>query len=549
MKNNGVRFSYQLWAIIFLSVVAVVMWIINYYRVPIGDECIYEYVWEEDDPYIPYEPGHRYERKISNLEEVVQTQVIHYQKINGRALIHFIEQCFTGHKLLFSVCNTLLFLLFVALLISIISNGKAKGLKAFPLLVLILIGAYFLPERIWLFTSINLSPNYVLPSVLAMTLLIISDKIDAKNIDSKYNALIAFLALIFGWTHESFVVGIGGGLFFYYLFNKRVFNRQQLWIFIPMFLTGILLIFAPGNFIRYVSAENPNRIALLNYLFGWMKNLLELWILRFLIIGCLMLIICGKWQQLKGFIKTNSKLAWVFLIAFIFSMIANTGPRSNMVTELIGLILILRYIYGNTNILRHKYAYVASAILSVLISAYLIYFAKIFIADSEYKQKVLKEWNESWDGLVKYEGIKAENIFYWGNSLHNPPLESTGKPFLVMNSIDYQAVECPEKFFIPQNKIAGSAMAYSHEESPYVWLVPHSYDSTQRIEVEYYPVNLSDNIPLRFKLRPVLTPHEFSNKEIVKVDTIITRFGTSYRIGKNWMRRIKSVNVIDNPNI
>lgn len=123
-------------------------------------------MWEADDSLSMWTKGHRYERKIGSLADIVQSQKKHYFKANGRTLVHSAEQAMSGRRgfVFFCFFNTAVFLTFIWLVVRYTCD-------AVPWILAVLALLYLMPFQRTLWTSINYGPNYLWPSVLTVALL------------------------------------------------------------------------------------------------------------------------------------------------------------------------------------------------------------------------------------------------------------------------------------------------------------------------------------------------------------------------------------------
>ena len=129
---------------------AVVFFIRSHEHVPTGDEVMHQFVYEDGDDTPLGVQEHSYERRVETLSQAFSSQLNHYKLVNGRFLVHFIEQCFTGHETLYFVLNTILFFVFVFLLIRYSVKPQDRGrysVWVFTLAVLLLL--FPSPSSLW----------------------------------------------------------------------------------------------------------------------------------------------------------------------------------------------------------------------------------------------------------------------------------------------------------------------------------------------------------------------------------------------------------------
>lgn len=278
MKYLGNLHKYA--TIVLIAFVAIVFFIRCYKHVHSGDELLYEYVWEKGDTKDLWQKGHRFERKVETLGNIIQTQVIHYKLVNGRSIVHAVEQAFTDHDISFSVINTIVFLMFVTLIVKYVS--RTVDFKNYALwLAVILVVLLLFPYQQSLWTSVNYGINYLWTSAMAVGMLILWDGVEYNKIPAKYNVLLVIYGLVFGWTHEAFVIGLAGGMFLFYCLNFKLYRQQKLLLTIPFWISACVMIFSPGNMIRFFG-KNGNSGGFLVKLSNGFDNLLHLnqiWVL------------------------------------------------------------------------------------------------------------------------------------------------------------------------------------------------------------------------------------------------------------------------------
>lgn len=543
------------WAIAaMLCFTAIVFFIRSYAHEPSADELIYEYVWETDDPTDLWTSGHQFQRRISTLSDIIQTQIIHYKEVNGRSLVHAVEQAFTGHPIVFSVLNTIMFLLLAALIVRYTANQRLRA--SFPFWFAVIIALLFLfPHQQSLWTSVNLGLNYLWPAVLALLVLFVWDRIEVGNTDRRLAWLIVPLALVFGWTHEAFVVAVAGGMFFYYCFNFRRFRGMALVLAIPLWFSSAVMVFAPGNLNRFLG-KTEGGSNLVYVVANGFDNLLHLKIIWILLIAIIIFAIVGKRHMLKNFRSRNTRLIWVFAIAFIFSMIANTAPYSHTFVELSALLILLRLL-STINVFTTKAANIVAVIVACLFVPQQIVLARDTVTNYTAQHNMLEEYLNSPDGIVQayFPDIAPTSRPYirtWPMDHHtlmlytkwyNNVYSMGKKPALFLYHDDYMAVSNPNVFFTEENRLPGNAGVYKGNQGIYLWQNPDSVRAGEDLVAELFPVDWRlDDAQLLLRLKFALSPGSYPNEQVLTVDTINTRFGIAYKIDPVAIRRIKSVN-------
>ncbi len=542
-----------------LTLTAIAFFLRCYYRVPSGDELLYEYVWEKDDSTDLWTPGHEFNRKVSSLSDIIESQVQHYKYANGRSIVHSIEQAFTGHTLLFSILNTAIFLLFTWLIAYYVTLGGDRYRSCFLLWLIIFIALLNLfPLRDSLWVSVNYGLNYLWPATMATGVMVLWDRLAKGELSARWNIPMALLGLIFGWSHEGFVVGVSGGMFLYYCFHIRQFRGQAPVLAVPMWISACVMVFAPGNINRFFHHDDAtDEASMLMKLLNGFDNLLHLWMIWILAIGVIILLAAGKKDAIKVFIRDNSRLLWVFAISFIFSMIANTAPHSHTFVELTSLYIILRYVTSRKLPHLTRTVKIGIYLLGVLFTGHQLLIARDTWRNYEFQTEVVNEYIDSPDGIVHFTPINLYSItkpyiriwkssgafkFFFFN-VYNEVLFNGNKPPLLLEGSDYEAVTAPQNFFTAKNKLPGNAPCYIGEDGKFIWIKPDALSADEKLTGMLYPVDWDHDVQVIVKLKFLLTPGSYPGTERLEIDTINSRWGRAMRIKPLPVRKIKAVDI------
>lgn len=551
------RINVRHWQYVAISVllcfVAVVFFIRCYAHEASGDELIYEYVWEEDDPTDLWSPKHRFERKIASFSDILQTQIKHYKVVNGRSLVHTAEQAFTGHPIVFSSMNTVMFLLLVALVVLYVTKKRGRAIYSLWFVVTAVL-LYLFPYQESLWTSVNYGLNYLWPAVLSILVLIVWDSIESGTMQRRFAWLVVPLALVFGWTHEAFVVPVAGGVFLYYCFNFNRYRGQALLLTIPMWISSAVMVFSPGNISRFFGKGNGGGGLFIKLTNGF-DNLLHLKVIWLLLLAILVIAIIGRRRELRDFFARNVRLVWVFGVGFAFSMIANTAPYSHSFVELSAMLILLRLLC-DYEVFSKKAIQVSALIALCLFIPHQVVLAKDTVTNYKAQHSMVEEYLESPDGIVRayYPDISPTSepfIRMWAKDYHSLMLYTQcygyvhsmcSKPSLFLFEDDYRAVSEPSEFFVDKNKIPGSADVYKGDEGVYMWVNPDSIRADEELVAELYPVGWDHDAQFLVRLKFAMMPDAYPSEEVVRYSEIETRFGKSYMIVPLPLRKIKAIN-------
>lgn len=524
------------------------------YQEAVGDEVMYEFVWENDDNTNLWDVNHRLERRVSSFSDIVQSQKQHYKYANGRSLVHAGEQAFTGHKTAFSVINTIIFILFTFLIILYCGGiDRAQFLSSWILVFIALL--FLFPEnQIW--TSINFAPNYLWPAFLSVVVLWVWKKLRSQSLQPYVIPFLILLGFIFGWSHEGYVIPVAGGIFFFYLFNFKQFRGQIIWMAIPMWISALFMILSPGNLNRFLSSSAGGG-GMVNSLFTGLSSVLELWIFILFAVFVFAALIFNKKKQFKYLIRNEKSLLIVILISFCFSILIHTGSHSFTPLALFILLFLLQIIF-RTHFIGTKIAFLSSVLISILFGWQQILVARDNIVNYEFQRDIINKYISSSDGIVKYNSplfswYTKPWVKYWDlDNLKkfvyyqnwNKAYSQGVKEPLFLEPEDYKAALGDPSFFIPSNKIPGNAPVYKSANGSWIWIDPSRNSNGGQFVAELEPVDFNHNVGILIKIKFALFPNGYPETEELKVDTIMTRNGETYRIAIPEVRKIKSIRLV-----
>ena len=542
------------WIIALLTICAAFFFLRSYWHEPSGDEIVYQYVWEEDDPTNLWTEGHRFERKISSFADILQTQRIHYMKWSGRNLVHAIEQSFTGHFTAFYILNTFVFLSFVWLIVIFVSRGSATQSSYLLWLSVILSLLYLFPYQQSLWTSINYGPNYLWPCVLSMLVLLLWQRISDGRVPPRWNWAVALAAFVAGWSNEAFAVGLAGGTFIYYWLNFRRLPRQIIWLVIPLWIGTAILVLAQGNLIRFFGQNGEDVLQLHVRIFIGANNIMGLWLIRLTVILVAVELYCHR-RRITTFLRSSSLLLCVFCVTFLFTIVANSRDHSHTLMVLVCLLLVLRYLSDCRYFDKHtNYQRALCVVITLLFATHQAILCMDSLKERDFQRRMVAEYIDSPDGLVRYD---APKLFpYSCNYIRrltdiNTYLKvmyivygKSEKPLTFLRPEEYDAVTGKTKLFVPENRLPGTAAAYSRPGFQYVWIHPDSVCTDCGYEYELAPISWSSDVHWWYKVKYLLLSEPDPLKQHEDVDSVNTRYGTMYNISSALPRIAKSVNAV-----
>lgn len=531
---------------------ACVFFIRCFFHVLSGDELIYTFIWEPDDPTWLWDIGHRFEHKAIDLSDILQTQLRHYHEVNGRFFVHTTEQLFTNHMMAFSIVNTIVFILFIWFIVWY-ANGKpvCNNYLMWLCVTLAILYLFPYPESLW--TSVNYGLNYLWPATLSVGGLLIWDKLNS-GFHSKYTIIpIVIFGILLGWSNEAFSVGFAGGMFIFYCLHFRYFRGSVLWFIIPLWLATACMVFAPGNIKRFLLGTNEGESVSYFYkLLNGLDNFIQLKIIWVLVFGIILLWCIKRLKNVKVFIHQNQVIICIFSVTLLFCSIFHTAPYSSSFLELISLLLILKYVVHNPVKLNIKLKRGIALTFTLLFIVHQITLSADTITLYGQQSRMITNYSLSSDGLVKLENtgisqlskpfLRGADASYWCNAANviHGVYGKWQKPPILLLPEDYEAIASPNTFFNEGHKCLGNAPVYHKSGGLYYWLDTLNFSAGTPMYVKYKPYKWSFDGPFYLKLKFALFPDTIERMEIVKIDTVHTRFGTSYRLNLTYTPQIRA---------
>ena len=86
MKRLTTEQKYQLAYILTIGILYYIL--CHLAPITLSDDVLYKFVWPHDNE--------SYNRPIASILDIIESQYIHYQVVNGRSIIHFFIQLFDG---------------------------------------------------------------------------------------------------------------------------------------------------------------------------------------------------------------------------------------------------------------------------------------------------------------------------------------------------------------------------------------------------------------------------------------------------------------------
>lgn len=393
--------------IFILTLIFIMMFILNTLTPLLADDYSYSFNLNHE--------------KVSSLLDVFNYQVWHYFNWGGRIVAHSLAQIWLMlPKIVFNVLNTLVYV-FVIYLIYLNVKGDNKEDKPIFLLIIHLLLWFLLPAYgqniLWLVGSCN----YLWTLFFILLFLLLYRKNVTKTSMLKNIGLLLF-GIIVGWTNENTAFGLItvliGLMVIDKIYNKKKIPAYKMSGLIGTIIGFILLIIAPGNFVRsakFVDTE-PFLVKIVKRIIDYTINYIDYCLPLF--IGIIVLI--------SIYLYKKKKIDWNFIVFFIgsfFSVYSMIISPYFLLRSWIGvfifLIMSLLVLLYNVIDCSKMYKFIFNDLVMVLV---LIYVSSYLLAFND-----INQLQNVWGNRIKYFEEQRENEIYdvkvykyHSNNPHNP---------------------------------------------------------------------------------------------------------------------------------
>lgn len=215
---QGKRLSPRSVEWIFLSVIGILFYWLDWYSVLAYDDWYYAMMCEDADFFKPVSGR----TPIETIGDIFVSQWNHYRYVNGRFLLHFIVQLFVGILGLraFQVANTVMFVLLIKYLCRLCIPPHYRDRFLYYILTFLIFWFImgFVNMGLGYYTCISFSVNYLWPSTLFVIVIYLWYNYKDGNCPIVKGIGFFVLSLLCGASSETFSVGLSGAFFFLLLF-------------------------------------------------------------------------------------------------------------------------------------------------------------------------------------------------------------------------------------------------------------------------------------------------------------------------------------------
>lgn len=322
----------------FLIVAGVAMlWLFLLEAPTLSDDMVYRFMFQADLDAAC--------RPIQSIADLIQSQISHYQLVNGRAVVHTVAQSMivVFPSWVCAVLNTLLFTVLVWQVVRWVGRPSQKlFVSVMVCFLLLIVVADIRSTFLWTMGTFN----YLWVLVATMALLLWLRSIKEKPF-SMQHLLLSPLAFLVGWSHEGLSLPLSVAFAAYMVVNRRTVFKRAVWPYLLFYMLGtLMLLLSPALWSR--ASEGVTVVSRLisgvtNYLF----NVRIVWLL-------VLTLVVLWWRHRKGHdipnsqtVKTELSRHQYIYIALVVSMgivfLCGTNlPRVPFFADFLAMLLLLR---------------------------------------------------------------------------------------------------------------------------------------------------------------------------------------------------------------
>lgn len=208
-----------------LLVMGLFFYYLNSYVPLRSDDFYYQYKYLKTNVYNlpqPIDPT----SKINSFSDIIESQLNHYQSMNGRFFVHTIVQyfCSIGGKPLYNIFASVVFILYLFIVDRLV--GLSNKSVIYYWIITFALFWFSIPYPATISSCISFGLNYLLVPCLCL-LFIFVYKTDLFYNKGIYNLFLIIFCIICGSLHEGFTIGISGYLFLDLVLNFKTLSLRK----------------------------------------------------------------------------------------------------------------------------------------------------------------------------------------------------------------------------------------------------------------------------------------------------------------------------------
>ena len=542
-RHTDIRYYIYL-TICCLTAVTIIS-ILNWYATPtMSDDIMYLFVWQKEWQ-IPFE-------RITSFEDVVKSQLIHYELINGRSLTHSLAQI--GLNLVPAAVAKLINIVMFLVLIVLTTIYSARD-KKYRLIIGVMVFAsifFFLKGFDTAFLWLLGSFTYVWALVFSICFLLLIRKLNKSRMNWKLLPLIP-LSFLLGWSHEAIALPLSLSFLLFMIVNhKGVLLRASTYCMMAYICGMLMIVTSPALWFRTDIEGITISQRILTGFINFATNVKISWLL---IVSLLWTSVRNR-HQLAVIVHFHGYLlfAWIMALGIVF-LCGTSLERVAVCADFLAIIILVQ-IWQSQSLINYQYTIINIFLIAAILTAVpATVYSKQNYYNYLYHQSQLQKDNVS---LISIRQIDSNLSWIEKQIVEryiNPTVEfgfySCYMPF---DKKDSNMIAVGQKYgktniiMLPEdvvNHIQSDSAAYSHWEADahqqlYVQLLPKGK------KVNHVTFLLTDEVSIAFYQR-ILTYNGYEYELPDFNHEVITIQGRNYLVmtipPKNIKRRIKDIRI------
>ena len=324
---------------------------------------------------------------VSSLFDLIKYTGAFYFYSGGRLFSVACQYMFSGvlgdHRIWYAIVNTLFFVLFIVICGKLIKDRK-EGFVSIVLLFALLFWFLCPVPKNTLFWIAG-SPTYLWANTLSFIFVLLYLKYKDDNFGTK-EKLGLFVLSFLAATEFITCASICGAFVVYYAFNIKKLKGNAIPFVVGFALGSIVLLFAPGNFRRASwDSEGAALFDIRNLVYHPVQEIVKykaLWMfLVVLVLGWLKnRVVVKNWMKSNAILLLS--LGWSVIA---FSVVFRTVKRALFFTESLSIILFLKFLYDNIDVIRVRFIdKLSRRNLYIVKNVVIVFLFVMFVADSAF---------------------------------------------------------------------------------------------------------------------------------------------------------------------
>lgn len=461
-------------------------------------------------------------QRIESFGDAVRSVCNQYMTFNSRVVPNLLVQTLIPFldKPVFDLLNAAAYVLFLVLLSCV---ALPRGRLCHPVCWVVPAALLFFAmpchcdALMWATGSIN----YLWTGCLLLAFCLLWRHLSHTDMRASYAPWLFMFGLLCGWTHEGMSIGLVAGCGASLLLARKQANSSSIALFAGLSAGVVALTLSPGvwNKFRLQSVPWSDKLADLLSIDTFFALLLPLWLALSL---CLY-----RWKDTESAKRFALRFMPALVAAAVllpFAFVTDNGEhRAFWGASFFALIPLTALSASclSAHCSRHE-RLVAIAVYCLLFAAQGVVYAEHAKVEATHR-RLIADYRKSSDGIVVLDAyhprwyavpytLDLEREYKQGWSARHMAAYY-GKPPLRWYSVSlYKALAHPEAFFVPQNKVAGTAGLFSHPKlEVYLWKECAGLPAS--LSYKFAPVRFSDPVPLLSKLRRLISPASYPTTE------------------------------------